>query len=63
MEKKAKKRNRREEEDNGTCSSAGSSPLREPYMPVEVGRYPDGTEISKPMDSVISYQYMDMQED
>ncbi|KAM0827087.1 hypothetical protein ACQ4PT_068419 [Festuca glaucescens] len=56
LEKKAKKRNRGEEEDDGSCSSAVSSPLREPYMP-------DGTEISKPINSAISDKYRDMQEE
>jgi hypothetical protein len=56
LEKKANKRNRGEEEDDGSCSSAVSSPLREPYMP-------DGTDISKPIDSAISDKYRDMQEE
>ncbi|KAM0925356.1 hypothetical protein ACQ4PT_004269 [Festuca glaucescens] len=56
LEKKAKKINRGEEEDDGSCSSAVSSPLREPYMP-------DGTELSKPIDSAISDKYRDMQEE
>jgi hypothetical protein len=60
LEKKAKKRNWGA--DDGSCSSACSSPLREPYMPVEVERYPDGTETSKPIDGVISQMYRDMQE-
>uniref|UniRef100_A0ACD5VTP4 Uncharacterized protein n=1 Tax=Avena sativa TaxID=4498 RepID=A0ACD5VTP4_AVESA len=65
LEKKAAKRNRREEEEeDGTCSSACSSPLREPYMPMEVERLPDGTERSKPIvDSEISDKYRAMQED
>jgi hypothetical protein len=56
LEKKAKKRNRGEEEDDGSCSSAVSSPLLEPYMP-------DGTDISKPIDNAISDKYRDMQEE
>jgi hypothetical protein len=59
LERKAKKRNSGEaeedEEDQGSCSSAGTSPLHEPYMP-------DGTEMSKPIDSAISKKFMDMQE-
>ncbi|CAM0883467.1 unnamed protein product [Alopecurus aequalis] len=63
LEKKAKKRNRAEEEDDdGSCSSAVSSPLREPYLPVELERYPDGTVISKRIDSEISSKYKDMQD-
>ncbi|KAK1668068.1 hypothetical protein QYE76_056227 [Lolium multiflorum] len=56
LEKRPKKRNRGEDEDDVSCSSAVSSPLREPYMP-------DGTEISKPIDSAISDKYRDMQEE
>jgi hypothetical protein len=56
-ERKAKKRNRGEDEhDDGSCSSAVSSPLREPCMP-------DGTEVSKPVDSEIFDRYRDMQEE
>jgi hypothetical protein len=56
-ERKAKKRNRGdEEEDDGSCSSAVSSPLREPCMP-------DDTEVSRPVDSKISDRYRDMQEE
>lgn len=57
LERKAKKRNRgEEEEEDGSCSSAVSSPLRKPYMPVEVERY-------QPIDSAISDKYRDMQEE
>jgi hypothetical protein len=64
-EREAKKRNqsRREEkeDDDDSCSSAVSSPLREPYMPaVEVERYPDGTQIRRPVDREISSAYNHM---
>jgi hypothetical protein len=56
-ERKAKKRNRGEDEhDDGSCSSAVSSPLREPCMP-------DGNEVSKPVDTKIFDRYRDMQEE
>jgi hypothetical protein len=64
MEREAKKRNpsrREEEEEDDSCSSAVSSPLREPYMPVEVERRPDGSEIRKPVDTEVSSAYKDMQ--
>ncbi|KAM0925347.1 hypothetical protein ACQ4PT_004268 [Festuca glaucescens] len=60
-ERETKKSNlsrREEEEDDDSCSSAVSSPLREPYMPaVEVERYPDGTQIRRPVDREISSAY------
>ena len=45
-----------EEEHDGSCSSAASSPLREPCMP-------DGAGISEPIDSEISKKYREMQEE
>ncbi|KAM0925342.1 hypothetical protein ACQ4PT_004265 [Festuca glaucescens] len=62
LERKAKKINRWGEEDDGSCSSVVSSPLREPYMPVLVERYPDGTQIRKPIDTATSNKYRDMQQ-
>jgi hypothetical protein len=63
-ERTVKKINRgEEEEEDGTCSSAVSSPLCEPCMPVEVERYPDGTIIRNPIDSEVSSKYRKMQKD
>ncbi|XP_051226801.1 uncharacterized protein [Lolium perenne] len=55
LERKAKKRTRGEEEEDGSCSSAGSSPLREPYMPHDIV-------IGKSIDPLIYDKYSDMQD-